>query len=431
MADAAAPESLASMTEAWLVRRGGWFTPRLPPLLRSMYDDQKGRQRYRGDVALCIGALAVTAIFYPLTVASLSSAHLAGGRHAFDLFYLGLLVPATLLSLLVVLCRPKLIWREIAMGAPSLTAMLICTEFFVGGPVNVTIVFVAGMLMVMMFVTNNVPLRFGLALVWMAAVQILFATAIIHARDLGPAVQADLIAIGLTCGGYMLLANRRIHDEQQFAFVLALREQLRREALAAQNRALDDLVQCDSLTGLASRRAYDNWLDALWGQASSGGFATVGLIMIDVDHFKLYNDFYGHPAGDSCLAAVGACLREQLRGTSDQVARIGGEEFAVLLPGVDLTQCGEIAERLRLAIAALELPNPGHGMGEVVTISCGCASLLVADAAPRDLCAAADAALYQAKTSGRNVVCLGEFLQRNFLGINAAHGAIVGAGKVE
>jgi diguanylate cyclase (GGDEF)-like protein len=422
VAKAAAPESLASLAEAWLVQRGGWLTPRLPPLLRSMYDAEKGQLHHRSDVAVCVVSLALTAIFYPVLVAGVSNGPLARGPHALGMLYLGLLAPATLVSLIVVLSKPKPVWRELAMAAPSLPAMLICAQLFVGGAVDATIGFVAGTLTVMMFVVINVPLRSGLAVAWMAVAQAFFAGAILRAPDLSRDLRFDLISIGLTCGVYMLLACRRLHDEQQFGFVLALRERLRREALTAQNRALDDLVQSDSLTGLASRRAYDNWLDALWAQAASRGTATVGLIMIDVDHFKAYNDYHGHPGGDACLAAVGTCLREQLRGTSDQVARIGGEEFAVLLPGVALTQCGDIAERLRLAISALELPNPGYGMDTVVTISCGCASLRVCDAAPRDLCATADAALYQAKTSGRNAVCLGEFVQRNFVGVIAGSG---------
>lgn len=420
VANAAAPESLAAMTEAWLVQRGGWVTPPLPPPLRSMYDAERARLRYRGDVTLCATTVGVTAIFYPLLAASLPDGRGSGGMYLFRVIYLGLLAPVSVLSLIVMLFKPKPVWRELAMAAPSLPAMLMWAYVFAGGPGNFTVLFVAGMLMVMLFVIISVPLRFGVAVAWMAAAQILFATAIARAANLSRPLQFDSMAIGLTCGAYMLLANRRMHDEQQFAFVLTLRERLRREALAEKNQALDDLVQCDSLTGLASRRAYDSWLDSLWSQAACGGVAAVGLIMIDVDHFKLYNDYYGHPGGDSCLAAVGACLREQLRGTSDKVARIGGEEFAVLLPGVALGQCGEIAERLRLAIAGLELPNPGHGMGKVVTISCGCASLRVEEAAPRDLCAAADSALYQAKTSGRNLVCLGDFVPRKFVGVSAA-----------
>ncbi len=128
-----------------------------------------------------------------------------------------------------------------------------------------------------------------------------------------------------------------------------------------------------------------------------------------MDRFKAYNDFYGHPSGDACLQAIARCLREQLRGTSDRVARIGGEEFSVVLPGLDGELCADVAERLRAAVAALELPHLDNEHGRIVTISCGAASLLATEPmSPRDLVAAADAALYHAKQTGRNRVCLAD-----------------------
>jgi diguanylate cyclase (GGDEF)-like protein len=267
-----------------------------------------------------------------------------------------------------------------------------------------------------MMAVVGVHLRFDLAAGWMVAAQIMFAVGVFTKHDGASTVSEDfqfeLMLMYLTCGAYMLLVNWRMHREQQRGFAFSLREQLRRNTLTAQNRTLDEMTKRDALTGLANRRAYDSWLQALWTEAASCGLGTVGLIMLDVDHFKPYNDFYGHPAGDLCLATVGTALREQLRGTSDQVARIGGEEFAVLLPGVALAQCGDIAERLRTAISAMELPHLGHGIEQVVTISCGCASVEVPSAKPQDLCAAADAALYQAKQTGRNRVCLGEMAAR-------------------
>jgi diguanylate cyclase (GGDEF)-like protein len=128
-----------------------------------------------------------------------------------------------------------------------------------------------------------------------------------------------------------------------------------------------------------------------------------------VDHFKSYNDFYGHPAGDACLQLVARCLSEQLRGSGDMVARVGGEEFAILLPDLRLETAGDIAERVRQAIEALELPHLGQGVGRVVTISCGACSLVPRRGMTvKDLFAAADCALYAAKQAGRNRVCLAE-----------------------
>jgi diguanylate cyclase (GGDEF)-like protein len=266
-----------------------------------------------------------------------------------------------------------------------------------------TALFIAGTLTLMLMTTVTMHLRFAVAVAWMVAAQALFATGV-AAQEAGP----GLAVIVMACGAQMLFVNRRMHGEQRRDFMFSVHEQVRRDMLAEQNRALDKLARHDALTGLANRRAYDSWLESLWSQVASNGADVAGLIMLDVDHFKSYNDFYGHPAGDGCLASVAACLREQLRGTSDQIARIGGEEFAVVLPGVTLAQCSDIAERLRLSILAMDVPHAGQGTGQVLTISCGCASMELCGNAPRDLCAAADAALYQAKQSGRNRVCVAE-----------------------
>jgi diguanylate cyclase (GGDEF)-like protein len=130
-------------------------------------------------------------------------------------------------------------------------------------------------------------------------------------------------------------------------------------------------------------------------------------VIIDIDKFKAYNDFYGHAGGDVCLQTVARCLREQLRGTSDFVARLGGEEFAALLPGLPLDVCGDIAERLRLAVLALELPHVGLGPGGLVTISAGVAAVAATQGtSAENVFAAADEALYAAKEAGRNRVGL-------------------------
>jgi diguanylate cyclase (GGDEF)-like protein len=400
-------DSLANLAESWLAQGSRWLTPSLPPRLLALYEAEKGPLRYRSDVTMCAVGIPLAAVFYVLLHGS--------QRHAtpvFDRLYLGVLVPALVLSLIVVMCRPKPMLRELALGVPTLVALAVLTYLNIVASADGGMLYVAAALMLMLLATISVHLRFDLAVGWVLAAQIMFAVGVSGAYAGAPTVgkyfQYELMLIYVTSGAYMLLANRRMHAEQQRGFAFALREQTRRNDLTAQNRTLDEMTRRDALTGLANRRAYDSWLQALWAEAASCGLSTVGLIMVDVDHFKSYNDFYGHPAGDGCLATVGTSLREQLRGTSDQVARIGGEEFAVLLPGVALAQCADIAERLRLAIAAMELPHLGHAADQVVTISCGCAAVKVQGAQPKDLCAAADASFYQAKQTGRNRVCLGE-----------------------
>src|SRR5690606_30314395 len=129
--------------------------------------------------------------------------------------------------------------------------------------------------------------------------------------------------------------------------------------------------------------------------------------MMDVDHFKRYNDHHGHQAGDTCLQTVAALLRQFVRGPHDLVARFGGEEFIAILPHADMATAHAVAERIRIGIAERRIPHGGAPDVPCVTMSIGVASMHPAtarSASPAALIAAADAALYEAKTSGRNRV---------------------------
>jgi diguanylate cyclase (GGDEF)-like protein len=210
---------------------------------------------------------------------------------------------------------------------------------------------------------------------------------------------------------YVLVGNWRLEMETRRSYALMLRARLGAAQLSRRNTELDLLARHDALTGLANRRAYDTWIAAAWLRAQAGG-APLGLLVVDVDRFKLYNDFYGHPGGDMCLKTVSTCLRDQLRDTTDLVARIGGEEFAVLLPGATLQSCGDVAERLRGAIALLQQPHLGKATDRIVTVSIGAASMVpvlgwsTLETGPAELVRAADRALYAAKQGGRNCVYL-------------------------
>lgn len=175
----------------------------------------------------------------------------------------------------------------------------------------------------------------------------------------------------------------------------------RTSELEAANAQLELLMLQDHLTGLGNRRAFDQTLERTWAMAQRSR-QPFSVVMLDVDHFKAYNDALGHPQGDSCLRAVGRVIKESVRRPDDTAARYGGEEFALILPQTELGGALQVAELLRLMVMAQQLPHPANP-AEVVTVSLGVASLQFEfDRAPADLLGRADAALYRAKQGGRN-----------------------------
>ena len=127
--------------------------------------------------------------------------------------------------------------------------------------------------------------------------------------------------------------------------------------------------------------------------------------MLDVDHFKAFNDNYGHQAGDDCLAMVARALQEQLQRPEDMLARYGGEEFMIILPNTDVDGAAFLAEKLRKAVEGLAIEHAHSSAGSVVTVSSGTATTLPAsDAGSELLVREADVALYRAKSMGRNQV---------------------------
>lgn len=171
------------------------------------------------------------------------------------------------------------------------------------------------------------------------------------------------------------------------------------EQLTAANIELDRLVGIDPLTNLANRRSLERHLAVSWRRAMRNRHESLSIIAIDIDHFKELNDTYGHPAGDDCLKMLASVLREIFRREEDLVARVGGDEFVVLLAGMDMNAVRILAERARAQMEA----SSAH-----CTLSIGCATVKpTAELRPSGLLGKADQALYRAKRNGRNQVsCL-------------------------
>ena len=177
----------------------------------------------------------------------------------------------------------------------------------------------------------------------------------------------------------------------------------RERELVATNDRLTVIASIDMLSGLANRRGFQSRLDFEWMKAQQYD-AELSLLMIDVDHFKLYNDTYGHPEGDACLSRLGETLSSIAAETMGFAGRYGGEEFCLLLPNTDSARALEIGEMVRAAVQELAMPHCTSTY-QTVTVSVGVACTMPNEILrPGDLIEAADAALYAAKHRGRNTV---------------------------
>jgi len=214
-----------------------------------------------------------------------------------------------------------------------------------------------------------------------------------HARD----------EIDLVVDGFRILQQGVDHHIR----ILDQRVEERTRELALANEQLQTLSVVDALTGIYNRRKFEE----VWRDEYSRAMrqrTPLAVVLLDVDHFKDYNDHYGHQSGDACLKLVAQVLSASVNRSSDLVARYGGEEFVLVLPGLDKAAAESIAQRLRKAVSDLQVPHAGNSAASHVTVSAGVAAGVPSDPqAPRALLEQADSALYRAKHQGRNQVVVG------------------------
>jgi len=195
--------------------------------------------------------------------------------------------------------------------------------------------------------------------------------------------------------------NRRKSREEELMIL--------NERLAEMNLELERLSVTDSLTGLANRRSFNKFLSREWlrEQRSQQPFS---VIMMDIDHFKKYNDCYGHLEGDICLQKVSLALQSALCRAGDLLARYGGEEFVAILPHTDTLGAAELAAAFHSHVRDLAIPHKDSPVTSIVTISIGIVSVIPSqDLSPSQVISMADKALYRAKQAGRNQSVIADF----------------------
>jgi len=253
----------------------------------------------------------------------------------------------------------------------------------------------------LMLVFGNMvmTLRFRDAIAFTAIGMAAAVTAVLLKSGLDPTLRVAFLAQYATACALTLDANRRVEKRRCLDYLGKLTASLRSEAAESAIDNMRDLVETDALTGLPNRRHLDRTLEAWFADARP-----VAVMMIDLDHFKLFNDTLGHPAGDDCLRAVAGAFVRLVEGRERLIARFGGEEFVLVARDLDPLAAARVASMLVKAVERLAISHPGRSDGVgVVTVSVGVA--IRGDSGRATLAQVlklADEALYEAKRRGRN-----------------------------
>ena len=266
--------------------------------------------------------------------------------------------------------------------------------------------YMTGLAMILLYFNVFVRTRFWLAVPSSACVMLIYLGSVWVVPNHSLALSVPVGLVLLTTAQFTLYSLYTLEYDERHSYLMGLRQRLLQRDLTHANQALERVSRFDALTQVANRRHFDDFLDRLWTRAQGEPDNEVAILMLDVDHFKAYNDRYGHPAGDACLAEVAKALRQSLRRPEDLVARYGGEEFIVVLNRTPLAQAIATAERVRAAVEALSMRHEAAFTHGKVTVSVGVATAMAQDrkASPQKLISQADEALYQAKNRGRNRV---------------------------
>ncbi|HEY0846749.1 MAG TPA: GGDEF domain-containing protein [Noviherbaspirillum sp.] len=371
---------------------------RFEPQLEAHFEHDTGLTRGRNMVSAGLVAIAIYDIFlfndYAIRPEAFGEALM---------LRLGVMTPMALLTIYLVSRGPKALYRESLMAAIVTLAMCVSGAIFFlsSSPHNVFDPFSFGLIIL----GGNIvfPLRFPYAVASTVANLLVMAGFLWAFPLMGPDVKVFALMVAGATGIFTLWANYRLEATERHSYLLLLRETLRARAAMEDNKALTTISNTDPLTNLANRRQFDEAFALLWNEALGTG-RSIGLLVIDIDNFKAYNDRHGHLQGDICLRKVADAMKGELRLGLDLLARFGGEEFVALLPGVD-EQAGTVAaERLRQAVEDQAITHCAAD-GGIVTISVGVAVIPPAAVSTReDLLSMADAALYDAKRNGKNRV---------------------------
>lgn len=248
-------------------------------------------------------------------------------------------------------------------------------------------------------------MRFWFALTFTAVMLGIFSVGVMSVDHFPPQLLWPISAMVVAVALFTLCANYSMERDERRRFLRTLRERSLVQELTEAHARLQDISRIDPLTGLPNQKHILEHVGLIWERAWRDRSA-LSLLLIDVDHFKRFNDRYGHMAGDECLQKVARVLQESLRRPGDVVGRMAGEEFLVVLPNTEAAFANGVAERLRQAVESLQIRHEGSTTARHLTTSVGQVSCRThPDLRVQTLLQGAEQALQQAKREGRNRVC--------------------------
>ncbi|MGV7218144.1 GGDEF domain-containing protein [Bradyrhizobium sp. UFLA05-112] len=285
----------------------------------------------------------------------------------------------------------------LAYGSAMIAMMAVIEFAGVAAPKAIQENYMLAAIMLFAICVASVPMPFAAGLVICTIAAVLHPTLPLAFGADASHLTSDTI-VGLAACLTALLVIRKNEVERRRRFLETLRYEHAATELSVVNRELLRISNTDALTGLPNRRFFEAEAARLCAERGHSG---IGAILMDVDHFKTYNDAAGHIAGDVCLRTVTQALANTAREAGVSVARYGGEEFAAIVPSATALELQQLCEELRIAVSSINLPHPGL-RDRNVSISAGLAWRQTFADDPKSLLEEADRALYEAKATGRN-----------------------------
>ncbi|MBP5979971.1 MAG: diguanylate cyclase [Halomonas sp.] len=298
--------------------------------------------------------------------------------------------------------------RETLMASTVVVATVVSCVIFTKSTVPYSYLDVFSFGLILLVGNIVYSLRFNYACA-SSAISIFIILAVVAMYDpMPPEAKRLAIFTIIATALFTLTANYRFERSERTAYLHVLKEKICADYYLKDNQKLSHLSVTDPLTGIANRRHFDVIFPKYWQRALDLRHS-LGMVVVDIDHFKAYNDQYGHLQGDNCLRQVSAALKANSR-DKDLVVRFGGEEFVVLLANATSGEALHAAERIRESVASLAIVHSDHAERNIVTVSVGAATLQPTHRMdPSLLFYNADQALYEAKRSGRNQCYLASY----------------------